>query len=119
MNDLVTWLVRGTLAHGAESALRMLMNEMVAGTQAGEPGTLCYQWFIDPERRECHILERYVDSAAAAKHLETFDRLYATRFEALVHVDSLSVYGDPGSKVVEALQGPATMFFSSYGGFAR
>ena len=83
------------------------------------PGHYATNGSLHSETRECHIHESYANAEAAAKHLGPFEKQFDARFQALIRIDSLMVYGEPGDKVADALRGPKTLFFSSYGGFTR
>lgn len=53
---------------GQGTAFRRLAEELTADTQAGEPRTLSYEWYMNSDGTECWICERYVDSAALREH---------------------------------------------------
>ena len=62
VSDNVFWVVELAIIPGQLDAFKALMNEMVAATQADEPGALNYEWFISEDGTTCHIYERYADS---------------------------------------------------------
>lgn len=76
---------------------------MVAATEANEPATQCYEWFISDDSKTCHIYERYADSAAAMTHLSSFLEKFADRLLACVEPSRMIVYGDPSEEVKETL----------------
>ena len=45
------------------------MAEMASATEANEKDTLMYEWRTSADDKQCHIYERYVDSAAVLTHL--------------------------------------------------
>jgi quinol monooxygenase YgiN len=119
MIDHVHWVLAVAIKDGEFENLQTLMKEMVDATQANEPGTLAYEWTLTPDRKQCHIYERYVDSEATLTHLGTFGEKYAERFLASVEPTSLVVYGNPNDKVKETLSGFGAVFMLPFGGFAR
>ena len=80
MKNQVSWILELRVQEGRESDFRALMAEMVAATEANDPGTLGYEWSASADGRACHIYERYT-SAAVMTHLVTFGERFAPRFE--------------------------------------
>ena len=115
----ISWIVEGTFRQETLEQLKALHREMVAATRVSEPATLNYEWYIDPVKNTCWIYERYADSGAAAKHLAGFERNYAQRLGQLVSIRSITVMGEPGSEVINALGNEGVTYLSSLGGFAR
>ncbi|MFC1764123.1 antibiotic biosynthesis monooxygenase [Planctomycetota bacterium] len=91
----------------------------VNNVQANEPDTLNYEWTISGDSKNCHIYERYVDSAATLTHWGTFGEKYAERFMSAVDPTRFVVYGDTNNEVKAALAGFGAVFMSPFGGFAR
>ena len=115
----VSWVVEGTIPEGKFEELKSLSSEMSAATQANEPGTLRYEWFIDPERTIVYLYELYTDSAAAMVHLKTFGETFAQRFEQAVRVERVSVYGDASDEVLKTLGEEGVVMMVEMNGFAR
>jgi quinol monooxygenase YgiN len=119
MNDNVYWIVEVAIKDGELDNLRNLISEMADASQANEPGTLNYEWSISEDSKNCHIYERYADSAAALTHLGTFGEKYAERLMATVDMTRIVVYGDPNNEVKAAFAGSDVVFMSPFGGFSR
>lgn len=119
MSSVVSWNLRLAIRDGQLDTFRSLMEEMVAATQAGEPGALAYEWFVDDAGAVCHLYERYADDAAAMTHLGNFGANFADRFFACVEPTAFHVYGDSGDDVRAALAGFGAVFLGTFGGFAR
>ena len=94
------------------------MAEMVAATQANEPGTLDYEWNVSVDGTQCHMFERYVDSAATMAHLATSGEKFAGRFEIVTPMRFV-VYGSPSAAVKEALAEASPVYMSLANGFSR
>ena len=72
MKTTIHWLLELTIKEGEFETFKTLMNDMVAATNANEPDTTHYEWFVSKDKNVCHIYERYVDSDAAMTHLDYF-----------------------------------------------
>lgn len=119
MNENVYWTLELEVAPGSDADFRALMAEMVKITRDQEPGALNYEWSTSPDGRVCHIYERYVDSNATLKHLESFTANFAERFLAILKPTRFVVYGAPNEAVREALAGFAPVYMQSADGFSR
>ena len=119
MSDVVQWVVEFDIKDGELENLKAVMNEMVAATNANEPDTMCYEWFISGDGKGLHIYERYADSAAVLTHLKTFGEKFAERLLAAANPTRLFVYGDPNSAARAALAGFGAVHMEQIGGFAR
>ncbi len=119
MSDHVHWLLEVTIKPGERDTFIALMREMVTTTQANEPGTLNYEWFISEDETSCKIYERYTDSAAVMTHLASFGANFADRFLAASEPTRFVVFGDPTEEVREALGGFGAVFMAQIGGFTR
>ncbi len=119
MSESVFWIVEGIINEGVGDDLRVLIDEMVAGTKANEPGTIAYEWFVDAGRTRCSIYERYRDSAAAIIHLRTFDEKFAQRLERLIRIERLTLFGNASEDVLKMLGGEGTLVLLPMTGFTR
>ncbi len=119
MGSNVHWLLDVAINEGELDAFKTLMKEMVEATQSNESGAMIYEWFISEDEKNCHMYERYVDSAAMMIHLGSFGANFAERFFAVVTLARFTVYGDPSSEVREALAGFGVVHMAEIGGFAR
>lgn len=104
---------------GRSDELRALMEEMVSNTHAHEPGTQHYEWFMTADGRQCHLYERYVDSAAAFVHCQTFGARFAGRFISLLTPTRCTVYGSPDASVQGALSVLNPTYMGQAAGFHR
>lgn len=115
----VAWVLEANVKEGELARLRSLMEEMVASTQADEPGATNYEWSLDEAGTTLHTYERYEDSAAALNHLAAFNATFASRFMACLDPVRMTVYGDPNEAAREALSGLGAAFMTPIGGFTR
>ena len=119
MSDNVFWVIELTIKLGELDNFKALMKDMVEATQADEPNTLNYEWFISEDNKSCHVYERYEDSAAVMTHLGNVREKFSERFMATVDPARMMVYGNPSDEVKEALSRRGAVFLTSIGGFAR
>jgi len=119
MNGNVYWMLELEVLPGRNGDFNSLMAEMVRNTRDREPGTLNYEWNTSPDGGVCHIYERYADSSAVLKHLESFGANFAERFLAILKPIRFVVYGAPSQAVREALAGFAPVYMQAADGFAR
>lgn len=119
MSDNVHWVLELNVKEGEVDNFKTLMNEMVSTTQADEPGTLNYEWFLGEDGKTCHIHERYADSAATMTHLGSFGEKFAERFLAAAEPTRFVVYGNPNDDVRNALAGFGAVHMAQIAGFAR
>ena len=119
MGEQIFWIFENRIKDGQVDALKSLLEEMSEATQADEPGTLGYEWFISEDNESCHIYERYADGAAALQHIETFGKKFADRFMAILKPEGLKIYGNTDGAVKVALTALGARFHTSLGGFYR
>ena len=119
MNKNVYWLLELEIQAGREKDFQSLMKEMVASTQADEPGTLNYEWTTSADGTRCHIYERYTDSAAVLAHLGNFGQKFAKRFLEILKPVRFVVYGSPDQQVKDALAAFGPVYMNAAEGFSR
>ena len=119
MSENVFWVVEVAIRPGQREAFEALMNDMVAATQANEPGALNYEWFISEDGTTCHIYERYADSAAVMAHMGKTFSTFGERWAAAVEPTRMTIYGTPSDEVRAMLTGAGGTVMAPWGGFLR
>jgi quinol monooxygenase YgiN len=119
MNTHVCWMLEMQIREGRDEEFRALMAEMAAATEANEPGTLDYEWSLSADGRQCHLWERYADSAAAMVHAATFGSRYAARFFDVLAPARLVLYGSPSAEIRAALASFNPVVMEPAAGFSR
>ena len=114
----IYWLVELQIQDGQSDNFKSLMRDMVAATEANEPGTLNYEWSASADGKICHIYERYVDSGAVMKHLGTFGE-FAGRFMEVFTPLRFTLYGSPSAEVKDALAAFSPTYMELSDGFSR
>jgi quinol monooxygenase YgiN len=119
MSEQVAWVWQLSIKEGQYDNLIELMNEMIAATEADEPGVLSYEWSVNEDKTVCHLYERYADSAATMVHMSSFGQNFMKRFFSILSSTAISVYGDPNDDVKKNLAGLKPLYMGSIGGFTR
>lgn len=119
MTGHVYWMFDLEIKDGEYETFEALMKEMVAATEANEPGALDYEWSVSEDKKTCHILERYEDSAATMVHMGNFGKNFGRRFMAVLKPRSVTLYGNPSEEVVKALGAMSPVVMTPVGGFSR
>jgi quinol monooxygenase YgiN len=119
MSENVYWVLELAINPGRFEDLKSLMAEMVEVTQRQEPGALNYEWAISDDRRVCHLHERYLDSAAAMSHIQSFGTNFAARFMDVLKPTRCVVHGAPNAQVKGALAPFSPVYMAPFGGFRR
>lgn len=119
MSTPVSWNLRLSVIDGKLDDAKALMDEMVAATEADEPGALAYEWFLSEDGSTCHLYERYADSDATMVHMGNFTTKFMERFMGCFTPTSIVVYGEPSDAVRGVLDGFGAVYLGSWGGFAR
>ena len=115
----VSWVLETPVHPERSDELRALIEEMVANTHTHELGAQNYEWFMSADGRVCHLYERYVDSAAALVHCQTFGTRFAGRFMSLLTPTRCTVYGSPDAAVQAALSVLNPTYMGQAAGFYR
>lgn len=114
----LSYVLEFTIPAGQADAFTAKAHGFITPTEANEPGTLRYSWFLNAEGTKCILVEKFASSEALLTHLgnvgPTLPELLAiapiTRFEVL---------GDPSDDVRAALGDLGAVFFAPLGGFDR
>ncbi len=88
---------------GKFEAFRAAAAACLDGVRAHEPGALRYEWFVDADRSECVVLERYRDSQAVLDHVANL----GPRLDALLATCDarLELYGPVSAELRAATAG--------------
>jgi len=95
----------------------ILMNDMIADARRDD-GLEKLEWSISLDQGVCHVTAGYGNSDAALRHLTAFRVKFAGRFHELSDTVGETVYGEPDSRVRNALPDNA-VYMVSAGGFNR
>ncbi|MEM7294768.1 MAG: antibiotic biosynthesis monooxygenase [Pseudomonadota bacterium] len=118
MHKQITWLARLRIKPDCREAFIRLTREMVAATKE-EPGALIYERYLGEDADTVHVLERYIDSAAAVAHLNTFANKFGKRFGGLVEREKFVLFGEPSDELIALLEDFGAEYASTLDGFSR
>lgn len=119
MSDVIEWVLEMQVQDGQADNVQALLDDMVAATQADEPGALHYEYYMPEDRSTCTVLERYADNAAVMAHLANFGAKFAERFMACFAPTRFTVYGPANAAVMGALAGFGATNQERVAGFHR
>ena len=119
MDDHMEWVLEMDIRKESAGEVQALVTEMVNETRAKEPGALVYEYFLNPEKTRCTVIERYADNEAVMTHLENFGAHFARRFFSVFQPVRFSVYGPADDNVREALSQLGATFDDRLVGFSR
>jgi hypothetical protein len=91
---------------------------MIEVTARNEPDTLSYNWFINEEGTECHLLETFKDSEAFITHLDNIGPMFETLFESCT-VTRAKIFDKPSDALKEVLAPLGVEYFSHFNGIRR
>ena len=96
----VHFIVDLTITDGKFADFEATVLSMIAGTQK-EAGTLSYDWFLSGDRKECRLLETYVDADAAFAHMNGHVvQVLVPKLLESSRLAGFKVYGNPGPQGV-------------------
>ena len=108
-----------TILEGKFAEFEEIAKELIAGSLK-EPGTLGYEWHLGQDRGQCRVLETYADTNAALAHINgAVVKELLPKLLGFCSIDACEVYGDPGPKVREMLQGLKPKIFPYWKGLGK
>jgi len=122
----VFFVVELDVQPGQADALRQVAREMVDLSQANEPGTLNYEYFLSADGSTCHIFERYMDIDALQRHSQSFPPELSRRAQSF-RPRRLTAYGKVPEEVRaqrvdpirQAVPGFTAAYMEPLSGFSR
>lgn len=114
----VSYIVEFNILDGKLEQFKEMAHGFIKTVEAGEAGTLGYEWYIDPDGKRCLIQETFADSAALLTHLANVGPSLPKLLE-IAPLAGLDVLGDVSEEAHGALAGLGARFHSALGGFRR
>jgi len=114
----VRFTVELTLHEGKFDEFTGIAQDMLACSKK-EPGTLGYDWYFSEDRKQCRLLETYVDPNAMQAHMA--GPAVQQGVPKLLQVSDISgfeVYGDPGA-AGDTLRGFGAQIFGLWRALGR
>ena len=97
-------IARFKFNEGMREEYLRLSDEARELVRAKEPGTLAYDLYLNEDRSECMVIERYRDSEAAMAHAANLGHLFPAVL-ATISVVHGELLGDPSPELREKLAG--------------
>ena len=107
-----------SIKEGQVEAFKAFVKTMIEVTDANEPNTLVYEWFINEDGTECHLLETFKDSHAFMTHLGNVGHMFETLF-GFATMTRAKIYGSPSTELREALDPLGVEYFGHFNGLTR
>lgn len=118
MSSTVAWTIRYDVHPDRWDDFTALVPTMIESAST-EPGTASLEWFIDADRHEAHVWERYDDEDAARAHSEHYTTRFAPTLEPLVTATSFFVYGDVTPAFADDLRSGGATIMTPLAGHRR
>jgi quinol monooxygenase YgiN len=118
-NQTVQFIVSLAIHEGKHDGFAALAQAMSARTEQ-EPGALAYEFFLSPDRKQCRLVERYVDANAVLAHMTgpVVQQLVPKMLE-VSDLTGFEVFGDPGSDAGKILGAVGAQIYGAWQGFSR
>ena len=107
-----------SIKEGKLEDFKSIVNNMVGITELNEPNTLVYEYHINEDGTECHLLETFKDSDAFMVHLGNVGHLFDTLFESAT-MTRAKIYGSPSAELKQALDPLGVEYFAYLDGIER
>ena len=117
MSESIAWILEVSIHPGKLDDFKSVAADLIAASQP-ELGTLDYEWNLSEDSATCHIFERYQNSEALLKHVQSFGT-HARRFMESCHPTRFVIYGAPSDAAKAALAELHPVYFLPMGGFSR
>ena len=103
---------------GQVEAFKAFVNTMIDVTDANEPNTWDYEWFINEDGSECHLLETFRDSDAFMTHLGNVGHMFETLF-GFATMTRAKIFGSPSEELQKSLDPLGVEYFGHFNGVTR
>ena len=107
-----------SIKEGKLDDFKAIVSSMVEITNLNEPNTLVYEYHINEDGTECHLLETFKDSDAFMVHLGNVGHLFDTLFESAT-MTRAKIYGNPSAELQQALDPLGVEYFAHLNGSER
>ena len=107
-----------SIKEGKLEDFKSIVNSMVETTDVNEPNTLVYEYHINEDGTECHLLETFKDSDAFMVHLGNVGHLFDALFESAT-MTRAKIYGSPSAELKQALDPLGAEYFAHLNGIQR
>ena len=117
-DDSFRLIVHQGITPGKLEEFKQTTGRITAGCEAGEPGTLGYEWFFAEDGTECYLNEFYADSEAFLTHFQNIGPALQEALKISSLLDA-TVLGDPSPEARGMLAALGAKFYVPSVGFCR
>ena len=107
-----------SIKEGKLEEFKAFVNTMIEVTDVNEPHTLGYEWYINEDGNECHLLETFMDSKAFMTHLGNVGHMFDTLFQ-FAAMTRAKFYGSPTDELQNSLDLLSVEYFGHFNGVTR
>ena len=107
-----------SIKEGKLDDFKAIVNTMVEVTDVNEPNTLVYEYHINEDGTECHLLETFKDSDAFMVHLGNVGHMFDMLFESAA-LTRAKIFGSPSAELQQALDPLGVEYFAYFNGVTR
>jgi quinol monooxygenase YgiN len=119
MSQLSFRLVVHLVIKGGElQRFKKIAKDFTSRVEAGEPDTVCFEWYVSDVGTDCYLVESYDSSEAFLLHLSKAGDMLESLAE-VSPIDNLLVLGEPNEEVKEALSKMGAKFYPLIVGCTR
>ena len=111
-------IAQSRVVEGKLDELMALVDELVEFIERTEEGNLGYEWFLNEDKTEITVLEKYASSQAIAFHGANYAD-YAKRLAELREPISITVLGEVSEELRAMLEKAGAEVRAPVAGFAR
>ena len=108
MSQPLIYLDSSDVQEGALDELRGAISELVAFIEANEPRILAYNIYLSDDGRRMTVFHMHADAASLDFHMEVGGPAFR-RFEPLISLSSIRVFGEPSERARRLLCEKARM----------
>jgi quinol monooxygenase YgiN len=114
----IALVVTGEVLPGQMDNFRQLVTRLVAAV-AEEPGTLVYEFSLQPDQKTYNVLEVYQNSEAMTAHAKHLSGGFLNELAQVRKTTKAIVFGSPDAQVKEGLARLDPLYASPINGFIR
>jgi len=107
-----------SIREGKIDDFKAIGNTMIEMTDVNEPNTVVYEWYINEDGSECHLLETFKGSDAFIVHLGNVSHMFDTLFGFATMIRA-KIYGSPSVELQQALDPLGVQYFAHFNGVTR
>jgi quinol monooxygenase YgiN len=118
MKNAIYWVCVFKIDPTRFEDFKALVHPLIEKTKT-ENGSMAYEYHVNADHTEIHIIEHYRDSEAVVHHVTQTFAGFAEAFTQLATVSSFTVYGAPTPQARAILDGFGAVYVTPFDGFTK